>query len=97
MALYTCSGSVTILERIATGPDAVATIKVVDADGEVLGATAIEVSGVPAEFSVQLDPMLVGGDLFIWAMLRSEVGVWGTLELVKYVENEVVRLVRVED
>ncbi|HPU13414.1 MAG TPA: YbaY family lipoprotein [Aeromicrobium sp.] len=97
MPILNCTGSVTIFERIATGDDAVATIKVVDDAGEVLGATAIEVDGVPTDFSVQIDPALVTGDLFVWAMLRTEVGIWGTLELVNYTEGETIRLVRVED
>ena len=97
MSVLSCTGSITIFERIAIGEDAVATIKIVDESGEVLGATAIEASGVPVDFSVQIDPELVGGELFVWAMLRTEVGIWGTLELVHYTEGETIRLVRVED
>ncbi len=97
MPLLSCTGSVTIFERIAIGEDAVATVKIVDEAGEVLAATAIEAAGVPVDFSVQIDPALVTGDLFVWGMLRTEVGVWGTLELVKYAEGEAIRLVRVED
>ncbi len=65
-------------------PGAVATVKLVDTEGEVLAATAIEAPGVPAEFTLSVDPTLVAdpAKLLIWAMLRTDVGVWGTTELV---------------
>lgn len=84
MTLMTVSGSVLFRERIAVPPGAIATIKLVDTDGEVLAATAIDAPGVPAEFSVTVDSEFVPdpANLLIWAILRTEVGVWGTTELV---------------
>ncbi len=96
MSLVTCTGSLTIRERIAIPPGAVATVKVVDTAGEVLAATALEAEGVPVDFSVTIDPELANGDLLVWAMLRTEVGVWGTLELAA-ADQESVVLGRIED
>lgn len=89
MPLMTVSGALFVRERIAIEPDAVATVKVVDHEGEVLAATAVAVSGVPVEFSVALDPALVEGDLFVWAYLRNGDAGWGTLELVPADEPEI--------
>ena len=82
--LLTVTGTVLIRERIAVPPGAVATVKLVDTEGEVLAATAIDAPGVPAEFVLSADPTLVAAPdtLLIWAMLRTEVGVWGTTDLV---------------
>ncbi|KRC65312.1 hypothetical protein ASE12_11380 [Aeromicrobium sp. Root236] len=82
--LLTVTGTVFIRERIAVPPGAVATVKLVDTEGEVLAATAIDAPGVPAEFVLTADPTLVAAPdaLLIWAMLRTEVGVWGTTDLV---------------
>lgn len=82
MPVLTVSGSLSVREQIELGGDAVATVKVVDQDGEVLAATAVQVDEMPAEFSVSIDPDLVDGDLFVWAFLRTAAGGWGTLELV---------------
>ncbi len=84
MTLMTVSGSVSFRERIAVPPGAIATIKLVDTDGEVLAATAVDAPGVPAEFSVAVDSEFVAdpASLLIWAILRTDVGVWGTTELV---------------
>jgi putative lipoprotein len=78
------TGTVSFRERIAVPPGAVATVKLVDTDGEVLAASATEVQGVPAEFVLHVDPGLVAdlGKLLLWAALRTESGVWGTTELV---------------
>ena len=82
--LLTVTGTVLIRERIAVPPGAVATVKLVDTEGEVLAATAIDAPGVPTEFVLSADPTLVAAPdtLLIWAMLRTEVGVWGTTDLV---------------
>ena len=68
----TVSGALFVRERIAVEPDSVATVKVVDHEGEVLAATAVAAADVPVEFSVAIDPALV----------------WGTLELVPADEPE---------
>jgi putative lipoprotein len=82
--VLTVTGSVSFRERVAVPPGAVATIKLVDTDGEVLAATAIDVPGIPAEFVLHVDPdFLADPDrLFIWAALRTEAGFWGTTDLV---------------
>lgn len=98
--VLTIAGTVTIRERIAVPPGAVATIKLVDTEGEVLAATATDASGVPAEFALHADPTLVADPdkLLIWAMLRSEVGVWGTTELVPVKgDSTAVLLTKIEE
>src|SRR5690349_1129766 len=82
--VLTITGSVSIRERIAIPPGAVATVKLVDHEGEVLAASAVDAPGVPTGFALSVDPTLVAdpAKLLIWAMLRTDVGVWGTTELV---------------
>ncbi|MFS0885712.1 YbaY family lipoprotein [Aeromicrobium sp. 179-A 4D2 NHS] len=89
MTVLTVSGALFVRERIAIEPDAVATVKVVDHEGEVLAATAVTASEVPVEFSVAIDPEMVDGDLFVWAFLRNGDAGWGTLELVPADEPEI--------
>jgi putative lipoprotein len=81
--LLTVTGTVYLQESISLPPGAIATIKLVDADGEVLAGTAIDSVAVPTEFTLSADPALSpnAGPLFIWAALRSEGGLWGTTEL----------------
>lgn len=95
MSVLTVSGALTIRERIAIAPDAVATVKVVDAAGEVLAATAVPVAGVPVEFSVAIDPAVASGDLLVWAFLRNDGAGWGTLELAPADASE-IELTRIE-
>lgn len=82
--LLTITGTVTFRERIALPPGAITTIKLVDAEGEVHAGTALVTDSVPAEFTLSADPEFITkpDELFIWAALRSEVGVWGTTDLV---------------
>ncbi len=82
--LLTVTGTVLFRERIALPPGAVATVKLVDADGEVLAATAVDAPGIPVEFALVVDPAFVDDvdQLLLWAALRSDAGVWGTTELV---------------
>ena len=98
--LLTVTGTVTFRERVAVPPGAVATVKLVDAEGEVLAATAVEAPGVPAGFGLDVDPTFVTDPdgLFLWAALRTDVGVWGTTDLVPVEggSTEVV-LTKIED
>lgn len=96
MSVRTVSGSLSIRERLAIPPGAVATVKVVDTEGEVLAAHALPVDGVPADFSLTIDPELLTGDLFVWAFLRTEAGGWGTLELAP-ADGSQIELTRIED
>lgn len=82
--LLTITGTVAYREKIALPPGAVATVKLVDADGEVLAGTAVDAPGIPVEFALSVDPAFVGDadKLLLWAALRSDMGVWGTTELV---------------
>jgi putative lipoprotein len=98
--LLTVTGTVYFRERIALPPGAIATIKLVDGEGEVLAGTAIESVAVPAEFTLSADPALATDpdELFIWAALRSEAGVWGTTELVPVADDaNAVLLTKIED
>lgn len=83
MSISTFSGSVTIRERIAIPAGAIVTVKLVASDGDVLAATAFETEGVPAEFDLYVDSEILktAKKPQFWAMLRSEVGSWGTFEL----------------
>ena len=85
--ILTVSGTVLFRERIALPPGAIATVKLVDTAGEVLAASALDAPGIPAEFTLAVDPGFVAdpAELLIWAMLRTDVGVWGTTELVPVV------------
>lgn len=87
--VLTVTGTVAFRERIALPPGAVATVKLVDTEGEVLAATAVDAPGVPTAFALHVDPSLVPDPaaLLIWAVLKSEVGVWGTTDLV-HVEGD---------
>ena len=98
--VLTITGTVTIRERIAVPPGAVATIKLVDTEGEVLAATATDAPGVPTEFVLHADPNLVAepDKLLIWAMLRTDVGVWGTTDLVPVDgDSTMVLLTKIEE
>ncbi len=100
MTLLTVSGTVFFRERIALPTGALATVKVVNTEGEVLAASAINVSGIPTEFRLTIDPGFVTdpATLLIWAMLRSEVGVWGTTDLVPIDgEATAVMLTKIDD
>lgn len=98
--VLTVTGTVFFRERIAVPPGAVATVKLVDTEGEVLAATATEAPGIPTEFALYVDPGLVPGPdkLLIWAMLRTEVGVWGTTDLVPVeADSTAVMLTKIDE
>ncbi len=97
--LMTVSGTITIRERISIPPGAVATVKIVDGQGEVLAATAVEVTGVPAHWSVTIDQETVpdASRLQVWAALRTEAGWWGTLDLQPVAQGTDIVLTRVPD
>ncbi|MRJ75702.1 hypothetical protein GEV29_04075 [Aeromicrobium sp. SMF47] len=82
--LLTVTGTLLTPERIALPPGGVATVKLVDAAGEVLAGTAVDATDVPVAFTLTVDPTFVTDpdSLFLWAALRSEAGVWGTTEIV---------------
>jgi putative lipoprotein len=98
--LLTVTGTVYFRERVALPPGAIATIKLVDGEGEVLAGTAIEPVAVPTEFTLVADPTFAPDpdSLYIWAALRSEAGVWGTTELVPVTDDATaVLLTKIED
>jgi putative lipoprotein len=99
--LLTITGTVTFRERVALPSGAIATIKLVDGEGEVLAGTAIESAAVPTEFTLVADPAFAPDpdSLFIWAALRSDVGVWGTTDLVPVADGAAtdVLLTKIED
>lgn len=98
--LLTVTGTVYFRERITLPPGAIATIKLVDGEGEVLAATAIGSAAVPTEFTLSADPAFITApdELFIWAALRSEAGTWGTTELVPVDgDTNAVLLTKIED
>jgi len=98
--LLTVTGTVFFRERVSLPPGAIATIKLVDGEGEVLAGTAIESVAVPTEFTLVADPAFAPDpdSLFIWAALRSEAGVWGTTDLVPVTDDATaVLLTKIED
>lgn len=98
--LLTVTGTVFFRERVSLPPGAIATIKLVDGEGEVLAATAIDSAAVPTEFTLVADPAFATDpdSLFIWAALRSEIGTWGTTELVPVEDDaNAVLLTKIED
>jgi putative lipoprotein len=98
--LLTVTGTVFFRERVSLPPGAIATIKLVDGEGEVLAGTAIESVAVPTEFTLVADPAFAPDpdSLYIWAALRSEAGVWGTTELVPVADDaNAVLLTKIED
>ena len=82
--LLTIDGTLSIRERILVPEGSVASVKLVDSTGEVLAATAVAVDGVPAPFSLVADPAFLSpeGSLLLWAALRTDVGLWGTPDLI---------------
>lgn len=82
--LMTINGTVTIREHTDLPDGAVASIKLVDSDGEVLAATAVAAEGVPVPFTLCADTafLTAEGSLLLWAAMRTEVGLWGTTDLV---------------
>lgn len=98
--VLTVTGNIFFRERIAVPPGAVATVKLVDAEGEVLAAMAVDAPGVPVDFALGVDPGFVADPdkLFLWAALRSGVGVWGTTDLVAVEgDSTSVMLTKIED
>lgn len=98
--LLTVTGTLLTRERIALPPGGVATVKLVDAAGEVLAGAALDATDVPITFTLTVDPSFVSdpASLFIWAALRSDAGVWGTTEIVP-VEggSPEIELTKIED
>lgn len=97
MSLVTLAGTVVVRERIAVPDGAVATVKLVDTTGEVLAAAAFEFTGAPLDYALTVDEELVAGDVLVWAMVRTDVGVWGTLDLAPHDPDEPLVLTRVGD
>ena len=98
--LLTVSGTVFFRERIAVPPGAIATVKLVDTEGEVLAASAIDAPGIPTEFTLSVDPGFIANPatLLIWAMLRTDVGVWGTTDLVPVADGSTeVMLTKIDE
>jgi putative lipoprotein len=98
--VLTVTGTLSFRERVAVPPGAVATVKLVDPDGEVLAAAAVDAPGVPTGFALDVDPAFVTdpGALLVWAALRTEVGVWGTTDLVPVTDGPTdVVLTKIEE
>ncbi|MEH3034607.1 MAG: YbaY family lipoprotein [Aeromicrobium erythreum] len=83
-ALLTVTGTVGIREKAEVPADAVLSIKLVSNDGEVLAGTALAAQPETTPFELVVDAVLAPKpeQLRLWAMLRTDDGVWGTPELV---------------
>lgn len=79
------TGSVTLDDAEEVRPGAVLSVKLVDAEGEVLAATAASIDELPASVALYADPAQVARPdrLSLWALLRDGDTGWGTLELVR--------------
>jgi uncharacterized lipoprotein YbaY len=84
LSTLTVTGTAAIREKIALPGGGVLSVKLVSPDGEVLAATAVEAADGPTPFELVADAALVPEPetARLWAMLRTDVGVWGTPELV---------------
>jgi uncharacterized lipoprotein YbaY len=93
-ALLTTDGTLTIRERIAIPGGSVASIKLVDSSGEVLAATAVVADAVPVAFTLHTDTEFLPADghVLLWAAFRTDIGLWGTPDLVP-VTGDAVELV----
>ncbi|MBC7595002.1 MAG: YbaY family lipoprotein [Kineosporiaceae bacterium] len=82
--LHEITGSVTFRERIELPRGSVASVKLVNRKAEVLAATAFEVFQVPMDFTLYVDRADAPdpSKLSVWAVIRSEAGVWGTPDFV---------------
>ena len=83
------SGTVLFRERMALPPGGVVTVKLVDTAGEVLAGTSVDAENGPTAFTLQADPVDVPDPsrLLLWARLRSDVGMWGTTDLVPVADD----------
>lgn len=86
--LHEITGSVTFRERIDLPRGSVASVKLVNRKAEVLAATAFEVFQVPHDFTLYVDRADAPdpSKLSVWAVIRSEAGVWGTPDFVSAAE-----------
>lgn len=86
--LHEITGAVTFRERIELPRGSIASVKVVNRKAEVLAAGAFEVFQVPHEFTLTIDKADAPdpSKLSVWAVLRSEAGVWGTPDFVSAAE-----------
>lgn len=84
LSTLTVTGTAAIREKVALPGGGVLTVKLVSPDGEVLAATAAEAADGPTPFELVADAAFAADPdaLRLWAMLRTDVGVWGTPELV---------------
>lgn len=86
--LHEITGSVTFREGVDLPRGSIASVKVVNRKAEVLAATAFEVFQVPHDFSLTIDKADAPdpSKLSVWAVLRSDAGVWGTPDFVSAAE-----------
>ncbi|MCW2830364.1 MAG: hypothetical protein JWP31_1056 [Aeromicrobium sp.] len=97
--ILTVTGTLVLGERVTLPPGAIASVKLVDDEGEVLAGAAIEARETSTGFTLTADPALTASQtLFLWAALRSDTGVWGTTDLVP-VDGDTteVLLTKIED
>ncbi|MGJ9411917.1 hypothetical protein ACHAAC_04325 [Aeromicrobium sp. CF4.19] len=91
-AVLSVTGSATIRDHAEPPAAGVLTVKLVTKDGEVLAAVAVAATEADTPFELTVDATLAPtpGGLRLWAMLRTDAGVWGTPELVTLREELVL-------
>ena len=92
LSTLTVTGTASIREKIALPGGGVLTVKLVSNDGEVLAGSAVVAGDGPTPFELTADVALLPHEerLRLWAMLRTDVGTWGTPELVTVREELVL-------
>jgi putative lipoprotein len=97
--LLTITSTITLPDDAQFPAESALSVKLVDADGEVLAASALNPDETPTTMFLVADPALVASPdrLFIWAALRSADAFWGTTDLVPVAGDEVaVTLTKIE-
>lgn len=97
--LVTVTSTIALSDNVQFPEESALSVKLVDADGEVLAATAINPAETPSTVFLVADPALVAKPdrLFIWAALRAADDFWGTTELASVDGDEVdVVLTKIE-
>ena len=82
--LLTVTGTASIRDKVDVPEGSVLSVKLVSKDGDVLAATALAAGESTTDYELVADAALSPheNDLRVWAMLRTDAGVWGTPELV---------------
>lgn len=90
-AVLAVTGAATIRDHDEPPAPGVLSVKLVTKDGDVLAGVAVAATESHTPFELSVDATLAPNPnaLRLWAMLRTDAGVWGTPELIT-VRDELV-------